>query len=313
MSDETPAILTDPLTDPAAPRLALGAALRTARKRLELSIEDAAQQLSMSPRQILALEEDHLEALSSPAFVRGFIRNYARLLKLEAEPLLEAYRALQPETGHRAAISLQSEHIAISDGSRKIWTVYALASLLVVALGGGWLFYKDWSVQQPAAPVTAEKSQPAELQPAQDAQPTPTPAADVPAAVAAEPAPVVAAAAESSVPPTPAAAPAVPATVVAPAAAAPAAQAVPAPPTPAPSAAAIRMVFSEQTWVSVVDSTGKEVFNKTKAAGTEDNADGTPPFKVVIGNANGAKVFYRDKPYDIAPYTKSNVARITLE
>jgi cytoskeleton protein RodZ len=312
MSDETPAILTDPLTDPAVPRLALGAALRTARKRQELSIEDAAHQLRMSPRQILALEEDNLAALSSPAFVRGFIRNYARLLKLEPEPLLEAYRALQPENGHQAAISLQSEHIAISDGSRKAWTVYALASLLVVALGGGWLFYKDWSAQQPAVPVTAEKSQPAEPQAGQEVAPQPL--AEVPAVAVTEPVAAPVPAAESSVPPAPTTAPAATATAVTTVATAQAAL-TPAPltPTPAPSAAAIRMVFSEQTWVSVVDSTGKEVFNKTKAAGTEDSADGTPPFKVVIGNANGAKVFYRDKPYDIAPYTKSNVARLTLE
>ncbi len=73
------------------------------------------------------------------------------------------------------------------------------------------------------------------------------------------------------------------------------------------------MVFSEQTWVSVVDGSGKEIFNKTKAAGTEDAADGTPPYKVIIGNANGTKMFYKGQSYDLTPYTKSNVARLKLE
>lgn len=281
MSEETPAILTDPLTDPAAPRLALGAALRTARKRLEMSIDEAAHQLRMSPRQVLALEEDNLEALNSPAFVRGFIRNYARLLKLEPEPLLEAHRAMQPNSDHNAAISLQSERIAISDGSRKTWLLYVLASFLVVVLGSGWLLYKDWGAQQQKKTIVAEKSKVTE--------PSPAPAQPV------EMLPVM------------------PALAVTPATQAPVTGVTPNLSTATTTKGAIRMVFSEQTWVSVVDSTGKEVFNKTKAAGTEDTADGIPPFNVVIGNANGVKVFFRDQPYDIAPYTKGNVARLKLE
>jgi cytoskeleton protein RodZ len=74
----------------------------------------------------------------------------------------------------------------------------------------------------------------------------------------------------------------------------------------------IRMTFSEQTWVSVTDITGKEVFNKTKAADTEDTADGKPPFNIVIGNAAGIQMFYKDEPVDITSHTKGNVARFTL-
>lgn len=304
MSDKAPAILTDPLTDLSASKPALGAVLRAARKKQEMSVEEAAQQLRMSPRQVLALEEDNLAALTTPAFVRGFIRNYARLLKLDAEPLLETYRAMQPDPGHHAAISLHSEHIAFTDHARKAWGAYALGSLLVLLLGAGWLFYKEKNTQQPA-PVRAEKPNTAESSVAQDAAPKPpanTPEAES-ASVAvpmppADPAPVATAN------------PTLPVTVVEPT---PVSASAPVTTVPVATAGAIHMVFSEQTWVSVVDSTGKEVFNKTKAAGTEDNADGTPPFKVVIGNATGAKVFYRDKPYDIAPYTKSNVARLTLE
>lgn len=327
MSEETPAILTDPLTnsssDPHAPKLALGAALRTARKRLEISVDDAAHQLRMSPRQIIALEEDNLAALTTPAFVRGFIRNYARLLKLDAEPLLQAYRAMQPSEGQHANISLQSEHIAISDGSKKTWLLYALASFLVVVIGTGWLLYKDWSGQRPekaaiveteqnnkpTLPVPAQQTgepaqEPVVAQPAAPAQPVEMPAA-VPAAepakvtpVAPPPAPVAAA-----LPTSPAANAVPPASLAA----------VPTGDKPVAAKGPIRMVFSEQTWVSVVDSTGKEVFNKNKAAGSEDAADGVPPFKVVIGNVNGTKLFYQDKPYDLAPYAKSNVARLKLE
>jgi cytoskeleton protein RodZ len=72
------------------------------------------------------------------------------------------------------------------------------------------------------------------------------------------------------------------------------------------------MTFSEQTWVSVTDATGKEVFNKNKAADTEDSADGTPPFNIVVGNAAGVQMLYKGQAVDIVSHTKSNVARFTL-
>lgn len=323
MSEETPAILTDPLmnpsSDPNASRLALGAALRTARKKLDLSIDDAAHQLRMSTRQVLALEEDNFAALTSPAFVRGFIRNYARLLKLDPEPLLQAYRAAQPSQNAQANISLQSEHIAISDGSKKTWLLYVLASFLVVVLGSGWLLYKDWGAPSPKKTAAAETpqndnpstpvQQPAPVEPPQTAPVQPvevvpaTPAAAEPTQ-AVPVAPPVTGLAVTTAPAASVAPVATPATPVV------------TPTTEKPVVVAkgpIRMVFSEQTWVSVVDSTGKEVFNKNKAAGTEDSADGVPPFKVIIGNVNGTKFFYKDQPYDLAPYTKSNVARLKLE
>ena len=59
-------------------------------KRLELgwAIEDVATYLNMTPRQINALETDHYEDLPSIMITRGFIRVYAKLLKMDEEPLL---------------------------------------------------------------------------------------------------------------------------------------------------------------------------------------------------------------------------------
>lgn len=298
MSTDTPAILTDPLTDSTSSRLALGAAFRAARKRQGMEIDVAAHQLRMSPRQLLALEEDNLEALVSPAFVRGFIRNYARLLHLDAEPLLEAHRAMLPSDAHRGAISLHSEHIAFSDGSRKAWMAYVLASCLVVALGGGWMFYKDWSAKQPQKTAVVEQPKTVEPEP-QKVEP-----------VLATAAPVQAQAIEMpSATPSPASNPVVVATPPA----SPAISVADAIVKPEPSNAPIRMVFSEETWVSVTDSTGKQVLNKTSPAGAEEMVDGVPPFRVIIGNAKGAKLFYKSLPYDVESHTKSNVARLKLE
>jgi len=65
-----------------------GARLRQARERRGDSIAEVAQALKLAPRQVDALERGDYEALPGPAFVRGFMRNYARYLNLDPEPLI---------------------------------------------------------------------------------------------------------------------------------------------------------------------------------------------------------------------------------
>ncbi len=65
--------------------VAPGAALAAAREALNLSVAEVARQLKLSVSQIEALEAGAYEKLPGPVFVRGFIRNYARLLRLDPE------------------------------------------------------------------------------------------------------------------------------------------------------------------------------------------------------------------------------------
>src|SRR5947209_12363775 len=78
-----------------------GTALRGAREAAGLSIESVAQQLKLAPRQVRALEDDDFQRLPGRTFVRGFARNYARFLQLDADtvvgllPASESAPALQ--------------------------------------------------------------------------------------------------------------------------------------------------------------------------------------------------------------------------
>ncbi len=65
-----------------------GAALREARERQGLSVADVAGQTKLAPRQVEALEADDFAHLPEMAFVRGFVRSYAKILKLDSQPLL---------------------------------------------------------------------------------------------------------------------------------------------------------------------------------------------------------------------------------
>lgn len=65
-----------------------GAKLVAGRIAMGWSVEYVASQLRLAPRQILALESDDYAHLPEAAIVRGFIRSYAKLLKLDAAPLV---------------------------------------------------------------------------------------------------------------------------------------------------------------------------------------------------------------------------------
>ena len=87
--------MTDPAPIAAAGSVAAtsattpGARLAQARIAQGLPVEGVAQQLKFSARQIEALEADRYEQLPGIAVVRGMVRGYARLVGVEAEPLLE--------------------------------------------------------------------------------------------------------------------------------------------------------------------------------------------------------------------------------
>ncbi|MGH8320859.1 MAG: helix-turn-helix domain-containing protein, partial [Gammaproteobacteria bacterium] len=69
----------------------LGAQLRTAREARKLPIHKAAQDLHVSDDILSALERDEYRTLGAPIFVRGHLRNYARLLGLPEDEVLAAY------------------------------------------------------------------------------------------------------------------------------------------------------------------------------------------------------------------------------
>lgn len=68
--------------------LSPGAKLATARTAIGWSVDEVASQLKLAKRQIVAIEADDYASLPEPAVIRGFIRAYAKLLKLEVDPLL---------------------------------------------------------------------------------------------------------------------------------------------------------------------------------------------------------------------------------
>ena len=277
----------------------LGQRLQEAREAQGLAVEDISNRLRLSARQVKALEEDDFTVLPEPMITRGFIRNYARLLELDPEPLLEAYRAQVPSEPPRA-ISIPSANIPISDSGRRPWLVFVIGALLIGIMLFVWLYADDLSInteQTPEAVTTTQMPEP------ESVEPLPVPALPL-AERMEEPA-----AAQEQADTDEAATPGAEAQTV------PAQDAATAQPSVAVPAGAAKLEFSfnDTSWVSVVDGNNEEILNETKPAGSREAVEGKPPFKVVIGNAGGSTLTYNGKTLDLAPHTRLNVVRITLE
>lgn len=74
----------------------LGALLKAKRKERGLTYAQISERIRVSARHLEALENEDWDQLPSPAFVKGFIRSYARVLGLSEEGLIALYQESVP-------------------------------------------------------------------------------------------------------------------------------------------------------------------------------------------------------------------------
>lgn len=270
----------------------VGQQLRAGRERLGMSIEDVVAKIKLASRQIVALEEDDFQALPETAFLRGFVRSYAKLLQIEAQPLLDA---LPGAVVAKVIVDMpQVEAPFPSEKTARRQNLNLLIAALIVALLiVGFSVWQNYSPQVPVA--TPEASSDA----AMVTTPLPLP----------EQAEILDASGvvEAGVPESAVVAPAVQAAPLS-AASAPAAVMV-------KSATALRLVFDKESWAEIKDQSGKTLIKQVNPAGSELRVEGVAPFTLVIGHAASVHLYYREKPVDLTSYINaaSDVARMTLE
>lgn len=65
-----------------------GSILESTRKSQNRSVQQVSEQLKLSQAQIIAIESNQYHLLPTLVIVRGFVRAYAKLLRIDAEPLI---------------------------------------------------------------------------------------------------------------------------------------------------------------------------------------------------------------------------------
>lgn len=299
----TEEVQIDGAEQPAEARPSAGRMLAEARERTGLSVADVASQLRLSTRQIEALEADDCARLPGKTFLRGFIRNYAKLLQIDPEPLLSG--CLEAQSKDQAIVVPTSRiefggkrrFLPFSDRPRKPWPKFSVA-IAVAVLCLSWVAYEliQWQ-QQPSQSETAKADSEATMalslpQPqAETAAPSAAPDANAAADPASPPAPAALAVAPSQAP----------------------AQAPSTDVTAEAGGKRLDFAFDGDAWVEVKDKGGKVIFYQLNPKGSQQSVRGAAPFSLVVGNSARVKLSYNGKPVDLAPHTKVDVARLTLE
>lgn len=312
----------------------VGRALSEARQAQGLTVADVAQQLKFMPRQIEALEAERFSSLPGPTIARGMVRSYARLLKLEPEPLLKLMEGQvpAPDSGPQLGVR-RGDPVSAGDSGRRSTILYLVLSAAVLAIAVAAVY--EWRHEQPvpafvaasdapaAAPAAPAPTSPRTLEDKPVATPSLPAAASAPrtAPVESKPAARTEKAENEKAEKTSATAAAAKPPASAPA---PAAEAKPAPkPRPesvvaAPQAAAggshrLVLRFEEEAWVEVIDAQGRHLISSLNPAGTERSVRARPPLTLVVGNAQHVRVTYNDREIDLKPHTRVEVARFTIQ
>lgn len=283
MTEPATSVLPD---DPQSP----GRLLAAARQARGMTVTEVALRLKFAPRQIEALEADRYDVLRGPSMVRGMIRSYAKLIGADPGPLLDAlHRQLNagPVTMQPRAMEVPFPKVT-PKGSFVYLMLSAVVVIAVVSVVVEW-------VLRPSVPGSAAATRPApaarvETPPVapREAAPTPPPIGDPAPALAPSPVPAPAPAAE------PRRSTAIQHETVL-------------------NAKRIELVFDRESWVEIKDADGRIVFSQLNPPGSRRNVVGEAPFSIIIGNATGVKLRYNNTDVDLAPYTRTDVARLTLK
>jgi len=334
---------------PAAPaaREAEGFGAAIARAREERGYTQAAlgARLRLSGRQIDALEKGNLAALPSRTYVRGFVRNCARELGLDPQPLLDDLErrlgAVEPSAPPQEAPPFR--FTALTESAKPL--VLLLLGLLAIAGVTGLLLPRHASTPAAAARSTAVPSAGS----AASGEPGATPSAvttppsfpSSPANAGGNPQPSArpaSAVASSAVGPTgnPPGNPAAgtvasaPANAIVNAAGNPSSLVAARPPVAAASAAPVtpppvgrvagtqeprlELSFAQDAWVQVEQADGIVLISQLCPAGSTQNLGGKLPLRVVIGNAGNVQARFRGAPVDLlAAAGTTGVARLVLQ
>lgn len=303
-----------------------GAQLKAQREALGWPVEQVADQLKLAPRQVIALEAGDMAALPNLAVVRGFVRAYAKVVRLDAAPLV-AMIEVHPAPAQDPAAPVRREISATFSESRfpsmtqrssnqtPLWIAGAVAVVVAAAFGAYKLGYVPASlVSSHAEKETAHADVgPVEttlIKPGQDLTPVQTPSVpliSVPPPPGNDtqtgaPATNVASAPAAAVPP--AAAPATtPATT---AAVAPAAAA-------AVGANTLVLKVEQDSWVEIRRPGSTPLISRMVKAGSTETFDITGPATLVVGKPSVVQATLRGTKLDLPTVAGGTISRVSIK
>lgn len=250
-----------------------GSVLRGAREERGLTVSDVAQALKFSERQIVALEENRFSDLPRGQFVRGFIRSYARLVKLDPVRLLDRLDQVAPT--QRAEV-VAPENMGDAGPYVSLFNFRRIAVggvlLTAFAIAAGYI----WNQRKgTAGDALRERTEQIVLAPS--------------ASSAVEP---VQAVISEATPPS--------------------INALPMGSSPVLERRLV-FDFKDKSWLEVRDASNAIILTGEFPSGHHQEISGRAPFQLWVGNAPAVTVMLDQRSIDLQPYSREGVARLTAD
>jgi len=134
----------------------VGEQLRQAREAQDLELSDIVELTKIQSDHLRALEEGNYDVFSAPVYIRGFVRTYATVLKLDTEHILEQLGQELADSGQidpslvrpdKSFIDAIMFHLA-KFSRRLLWPVLGTVALVLI-FGGGYFFWTHYRNQDP--------------------------------------------------------------------------------------------------------------------------------------------------------------------
>ena len=129
----------------------LGAYLAKERERASLTQIDVAKAMRLSVQTVIDIEADDYSHGSAIIYLRGYLRGYARLLNLEAEPILARFEQSswvleQKAKEHASHSAFKIQPVSTQRRQRRHllrWSVIALGLIVVLLVASWWHTQKN--------------------------------------------------------------------------------------------------------------------------------------------------------------------------
>ncbi|MEN3277404.1 MAG: cytoskeleton protein RodZ [Massilia sp.] len=311
-----------------------GAALATQREAMGWTVEQVAEQLKLAVRQVVAIEKGDYAALPSPAVTRGFVRAYAKILRLDPAPLVAMIPMDSPVPAEAAGTPVRRDRRASFSHSRypthgkrsSVPLAWIAGAAVLLAAGAAVWHFGLVSLPGSGTPgngdalnAPVEITVPGNSGQMPDAVHNPSvPLISVPApggdaGTAAGTTGAAGATAPAAVPPGASATPAGAAQVTT-TAPATAATTVATPAAPAPAGAnTLVLTVREDSWIEVRPQGGKALISRLVRAGSTETVEIPGAATLVVGNPGGVSATLRGAAVALPPVPGKTIARVALK
>ncbi|WP_394128998.1 RodZ domain-containing protein [Shewanella maritima] len=322
-----------------------GAILKAAREHKGMSIEAAALSLHLRPKVLVDIEADNFDDIASTTYVRGYIRNYAKLIDADIEAINSCLEHQLPDITAPSMQSFSRKTSRQARDSRLKLVTYLIAIALVAMLILWWVQKTEQltnidlskpTVEEIAAKksidmaVTAGNQSEIELTESQakqiaaemneqaienvEAEAVSPEVAQLPAQVTSQQSQLTQSGSlthdvSQNTANEVTSAPQVEDNSVIANAATPTVTTVN---HESFTQAQISMELSGDCWVNVTDATGRVIIDGVKSPGRVISATGAAPLQVVLGAPQVVSLQIDGSPIDLSSFSSGRVARLTL-